>query len=86
MARPSLTVYLAATSAFMGALCMGAVLVWTAMAFDSMEAIDSVPRVTQAEEDKPTKSWIVSIAQIGALFGGLISSKSFKFFSNELNN
>ena len=76
--RPSFTVYLAATSAFMGALCMGAVLVWTAMAFDSMEAVDSVPRVTRAKEDESTKSWIASIAQIGALFGGLISSNTIQ--------
>ena len=75
--RPSLTVYLAATSAFMGALCMGAVLVWTAMAFDSMEKADSEPQVKK--KDESIKSWIASIAQIGALFGGLISSNQFKY-------
>lgn len=71
--KPSLTVFLAATSAFMGALNIGMVMVWTSLAFDSLEASDSVPRITK--NDQNIKSWIASITSIGGMFGGLLSSK-----------
>lgn len=58
--KASLTVFLAATSAFMGALSIGMVMVWTSLAFDSMEASDSVPRITK--NDQNIKSWIASVA------------------------
>ena len=76
--KPSLTVYLAATSAFMGSLSIGMVIVWTAVAFDSMKASDSEPRAT--EIDQNIKSWIVSIITIGGMFGGLLSSESIKLY------
>lgn len=73
--KPSLRVYLAAISSFMGSFCMGCVLGWTSPAFDSMEECDSEPRLTSSEDDTVTKSWIGSSITIAALVGGALSGK-----------
>ena len=55
---------------------MGAVLGWTAPAFDSMAQEGSTPRLTHNAEDKSAQTWIGSSMTLGALVGALISGKS----------
>ena len=81
--RPSNLVYLATLSAFMGAISMGAVVGWSAPAFDDMAREDSVP---QLKENDPVKSWIASCISLGALVGALIGGKRKTFFNFHLMN
>lgn len=54
---------------------MGAVLGWTAPAFDTMSKAGSVPRLQNSEADKSAKTWIGASMTLGALVGALISGK-----------
>lgn len=52
---------------------MGAVLGWTSPAFDTMSKEGSVPRLTDSDTDKSSKTWIGASMTLGALVGALIS-------------
>lgn len=83
MQKPSATLYLAAASALLGAIGMGAVLGWTSPAFDTMSKNGSVPRLTDNADDKAAKSWIGSSMTLGALVGALISGPMAQFFGRK---
>ena len=76
--KPSAMLYVAALSALFGAIGMGAVLGWTAPAFDSMKQPGSVPLL--GDDAKTEKTWIGSSMTLGALFGALISGIFFLNF------
>nr|WBU86598.1 facilitated trehalose transporter Tret1-1 [Aleuroglyphus ovatus] len=81
--KPSCTLYLAAASALMGAIGMGAVLGWTAPAFDTMSNANSVPRLQDSDADKSAKTWIGSSMTLGALVGAIISGPMAQFFGRK---
>lgn len=56
---------------------MGAVLGWTSPAFDTMSKESSVPRLTDSDDDKSSKTWIGASMTLGALVGALISGSFF---------
>lgn len=81
--KASCTLYLAAASALMGAIGMGAVLGWTSPAFDSMRDNASVPRLQDSEDDKSARTWIGSSMTLGALVGALISGPMAQFLGRK---
>lgn len=62
---------------------MGFVLGWTAPAFYSMSANESVPQLTNTAEDIQAKSWIGSSMTVGALVGALISGPAAQFLGRK---
>ena len=65
---------------------MGAVLGWTAPAFDTMSHEGSEPRLQDSADDKNSKTWIGSSMTLGALVGALISGNLiYLFFCSSAN-
>ncbi|XP_054158979.1 facilitated trehalose transporter Tret1-2 homolog [Oppia nitens] len=67
---PSLWVWLAAITALMSAMSMGATLGWSAPGLPSLSKSGSEPQLT--DENLDTKTWIGSSMTLGALVGGLL--------------
>nr|XP_046909423.1 facilitated trehalose transporter Tret1-like isoform X3 [Dermatophagoides farinae]XP_046909424.1 facilitated trehalose transporter Tret1-like isoform X3 [Dermatophagoides farinae]XP_046909425.1 facilitated trehalose transporter Tret1-like isoform X3 [Dermatophagoides farinae] len=80
--QPSLTLYLAAVSALLGALGMGLVLGWTAPALITMAEDGSEPKLDD-KTDKDAITWIGSSMTLGALCGALFSGTISQFFGRK---
>ncbi|CAG2117886.1 unnamed protein product, partial [Medioppia subpectinata] len=68
--NPSLWVWLAASSALMSALTMGAVLGWSSPGIPALKLNGSEPQLPR--EPSETETWISSSMTLGALIGGLL--------------
>ncbi|XP_054167171.1 facilitated trehalose transporter Tret1-2 homolog isoform X2 [Oppia nitens] len=69
--KPSVFLFIAATSALFGAIAMGTVLGWSSPAVTSLKDPGSSPQIK--EKGTQTEAWIKSSTTLGALVGALAS-------------